>query len=90
MSKFYYVYILISKKDRKTYTGSTSDLKKRIERHENGQVLATKHRLPVRLIFYEAYLSKYDALRRERYFKTSKGKTALKTMLREYFEENPV
>ena len=29
---------------------------------------------------------KSDALRRERYFKTTKGKVALKMMLRDYFK----
>lgn len=59
-------------------------------KHSKGQVIATKHRLPVELIFYEAYLNKYDALRREKYFKSSKGKTALKVMLKEYFAQNQV
>jgi len=40
MNKFYYVYVLLSKKDWKTYTGSTSNLKERIKKHENGLVLA--------------------------------------------------
>jgi len=65
---FYYVYILLSLKDHKFYIGSTSDLKKRLATHQKGGVDATKNRLPVTLIFYEAYLNKYDAIRREDYF----------------------
>jgi len=38
-------------------------------------------RLPFHLVFYEAFLSKEDAKRREGYFKTNKGKKALKLML---------
>ena len=34
-----YVYILLSKKDGELYIGSTPDLKKRIEKHNNGLVL---------------------------------------------------
>jgi len=37
------------------------------------------------LIFYEAYLEKSDAQRREIYLKTTKGKRALKLMLTDYF-----
>jgi len=48
-------------------------------------VPATKFRRPVELIFFEAYMTKSDALRRERYFKTAKGKAALKIMLKDYF-----
>jgi len=85
---FYYTYILRSKKDDKLYIGYTSNLKKRIDEHQSGKVTATKSRLPVELIFYEAYRNKYDALRREKYFKTSKGKTTLKSMLREFLKED--
>jgi len=46
----YYVYILLSEKDGKLYTGFTPDLKTRIKKHNSGFVLATKNRLPVKLI----------------------------------------
>ncbi|MDF1497479.1 MAG: GIY-YIG nuclease family protein [Patescibacteria group bacterium] len=81
-----YVYILLCA-DNKLYIGYTEDLKKRIYLHKQGFVKATCPRLPVNLIFYEAYLNKYDALRREKYFKTTKGKTTIKTMLKEYFNQ---
>mgnify|MGYP007002385171 FL=1 len=51
-------------------------------------VNATKNRLPVKLIFYEAYLNKYDAIRREDYFKTSKGKQTLRNMLKKYLSKD--
>jgi len=38
---------------------------------------------PFELVFYEAYKSKKDAQRRETYFKTTKGKRALKLILQE-------
>jgi len=86
--KFYYTYVLLSLKDNKFYIGSTSDLKKRFIAHCKGMVNATKNRLPVKLIFYEAYLNKYDAIRREDYFKTSKGKQTLRNMLKEYLSKD--
>lgn len=79
----YYVYVLYSKADKKLYVGYTHNLKARYERHTKGYVLATKHRRPLELIFYEAYINKYDALRREKYLKSSKGKTTLRSMLHE-------
>lgn len=82
---FYYVYVLQCA-DQKLYTGFTEDLNARIVRHQKGLVLATRPRLPVELVFYEAYPNKYDALRREKYLKTTKGKQTLATMLREFFE----
>lgn len=83
---FYYVYVLLSGKDGKFYIGFTADLKKRIEQHNDGKSFATKCRRPFELIFYEAYRNKYDALRREKYFKSSKGKTTLNSMLKEFLD----
>lgn len=83
----FYVYILKSKYKNFTYTGFTSNLKKRFLEHNNQEELSTKHFVPFELIHYEAYKNKKDALRRELYLKTTKGKTTLKTMLKEYFSD---
>ena len=83
---FYYVYVLQSGKDEKFYIGFTSNLEQRITDHKRGKNISTASRLPVELIFYEAYLSKKDALRREKYFKTSKGKMVLRQMLKEFLK----
>jgi putative endonuclease len=77
-----------SLKDEKLYIGYTSDLRKRLKEHREGNVTSTKSRTPFELIFYEAYKNKYDAIRREKYLKTSKGKTALTQMLKEFLKKN--
>jgi putative endonuclease len=77
----YYVYILQSLKNGDLYAGFSEDLKTRIKTHFNKEVYTTKRMGTVRLIFYEAYLSEKDARRREKYFKTTKGKRTLKLML---------
>ncbi len=87
---FYYTYVLFSERDKRLYIGSTSNLKNRVEKHRTGNVSATKGRLPVKLIFFEGYRNKYDALRREDYFKTAKGKQTLRNMLKEYFHNGEV
>ncbi len=51
----YYVYLLFSDKDSKFYTGSTNDLKRRLQEHNVGNVKSTKHRRPLKLIYYEVY-----------------------------------
>jgi putative endonuclease len=85
LMKFYYVYILLSINHEFIYTGFTKDLKHRFQEHNNKEELSTKHYAPFNLIHYEAYKNEKDAKRREEYFKTTKGKTTLKTMLKEYF-----
>lgn len=84
----YYVYVLQSCVDSELYVGFTGNLKKRVNEHNSGYVQSTKPRRPFTLIFYEAYIDKFDALRREKYLKTSKGRTTIKTMLREYLQIN--
>jgi putative endonuclease len=66
------------------YIGSTGDLRRRVLNHNRGLVQSTSPRRPLELIFYEAYLNAYDAKRREIYLKSTKGRTTLKTMLKDY------
>ena len=79
----YCVYILFSLKDQKMYIGYTTNLEQRIANHNAGGTISTAKRRPLKLIFCEYYLSKRDAMRREKYFKTTAGKKGLKLMLRE-------
>ncbi|OGJ72031.1 hypothetical protein A2454_05555 [Candidatus Peribacteria bacterium RIFOXYC2_FULL_55_14] len=79
---FWYVYVLRSSKDHDFYVGSTNNLKRRMQQHQRGENISTAKRLPVELMFFEGHRSKDDALRREKYFKTTKGRTTLRQMLR--------
>jgi len=79
----YYVYVLKSQVDSKLYVGYTTNLRERLQKHQNGEVTSTKFRRPFELIFYEGYKSMKDAKRREGYLKTSKGKSSLRMILRD-------
>lgn len=61
----HYVYLLKSKKGKFTYIGSTDNLKKRLFEHNNGNNQSTKFYAPYKLVYYEAYTCKDDALSRE-------------------------
>ncbi len=82
----YFVYILLSKKDKNFYTGYTNNLKRRLKEHQEGKIVSTKHRLPVQLIYYEVCLNKYDALAREKYLKSGRGKKYIRSRIKRYFE----
>ena len=88
LMKYFYVYILRSRLDKRLYIGFTEDVFKRLQQHNDGNVQSTKPRRPFDLIFFEAYVNKYDALRREKYFKTAKGKTTVRSMLKEYLSSS--
>ena len=60
-----YTYILLCK-DGTLYTGWTNDLKKRIKAHNMGKgAKYTKARRPVKLVYYEEYQTKEEAMKRE-------------------------
>lgn len=84
MSKFYYIYVLRSKIDNGFYVGYTENLKLRFEQHSKGQVISTRDRRPLEIIYSEMCLSKKDALHREKYLKTHHGKLFLRNRLKSY------
>lgn len=64
-----YTYI-VKCSDKTFYTGWTNDLKKRIEMHNSGKgAKYTKARLPVELVYYEAFDTKEEAMSREWHIK---------------------
>jgi len=78
----YYVYVLQSRKDSRLYTGYTNNLRRRLAEHSGGGGKSTKSRLPLQLLYYEAYMSQDDAKARELKLKSSQGaRAALKRRL---------
>lgn len=77
----HYVYVLLSKIDNKLYTGYTNDLKQRLQKHNAGKVQTTRHRRPLGVIYYEAYLDEQDARKRERFFKSGWGRNYIAKQL---------
>jgi putative endonuclease len=82
----FFTYVLYSEKDHKLYIGYTKDLELRIKQHSEGQVQSTKSRRPLKLIYYEACLEQWDAIRREKYFKTHYGRLYLHKRLKSWFD----
>jgi len=80
----FHTYVLLSKKDGKMYTGYTSNLKLRLEKHKKGLIESTKNRRPLKLIYCESCLNQKDATHREKYLKTYYGKLFLKNRLKSY------
>jgi putative endonuclease len=84
---FYYVYVLHNPTKDFLYIGYTEDLVQRVKDHNRGYSKSTKPYLPLTLIHYEAYKTKSDAKRREKYLKTNRGRTTIMIMLKDYFED---
>jgi len=83
-ANFTYVYVLRSVKSGRSYTGCTSDLRKRLREHQSGKSPYTKPRGPHELIYYEACKNEKDAFMREKYLKTGMGKRYLNNRLKRF------
>lgn len=83
----YFVYILLSSKDNRLYTGCTRNINARVQRHNSGHVFATKNRRPLLLIYHEEYTSKTEAFNRERFLKTKWGNTFKQRVKKFYLDK---
>jgi predicted GIY-YIG superfamily endonuclease len=82
LNENWYVYILKCN-DMKYYYGCTSNLEKRLEKHQNGLVTSTKYRIPVKLEMYLVFSNKYTAYKFEKYLKSGSGRAFTKKHLLE-------
>ncbi|HAR62271.1 MAG TPA: endonuclease [Candidatus Margulisbacteria bacterium] len=73
MEKYFYVYILASKKNGTLYIGVTSDLKTRIYEHKNNLLDGFTKKYGVHnLVYFEQYADSYNAIQREKRIKVWK------------------
>jgi putative endonuclease len=80
----YYVYILQNEKSGNFYTGFTGDLKRRFAEHRDGLNKSTANKGRLTLVYFESCLNKKDAIHREKYLKTARGKRYIKARLKNY------
>ena len=67
--KKHYAYMLRCN-DNSIYSGYTTNLEKRLETHNSGMgAKYTKARLPVKLVYFEEFEDKKEAMKREWQFK---------------------
>lgn len=66
----YYVYLLQSQKDFKYYIGCSSrEPNARLAEHNFGMVKSTRARRPLKIVYFEKYLDKKSAYKREWHLK---------------------
>lgn len=72
-----YTY-MVQCSDGTLYIGWTNDLKKRLEKHNAGKgARYTRGRLPVKLVYYEVFATKSEAMKREAQIKKLSRKQKL-------------
>ncbi|RJR16934.1 MAG: GIY-YIG nuclease family protein [Nitrospiraceae bacterium] len=70
----YYVYIIKSNKDGPFYIGQCEELDERVRRHNRGYTKSTKAKIPWHIVYYEVYINRCDAIRREIQIKKQKSR----------------
>jgi putative endonuclease len=77
----YYCYILTCN-DNTLYCGYTNNIENRIKVHNSGKgAKYTKYRLPVKLIYYESFNTKSEAMKREFVIKKLNKKQKIKLIM---------
>jgi putative endonuclease len=77
----YYTYILKSLKDGIRYVGSGENVFERLRRHNKGDYRFTKGHRPWELIYKEEYVSRAEAMRKEKLLKSGQGRQFLDKFL---------
>ncbi len=61
----YFAYILQSEKTSRYYTGSTAELDSRLKKHNNGDTMSTRNGIPWKLIHFEQFQTRSEAIEKE-------------------------
>ena len=76
----YFVYVLQNPESR-LYIGFTTDLERRVRQHQEGEGGWTRSRGPWKLVHYEVFADRLEAIRRERNLKRGKMNKELRMRL---------
>ncbi len=74
----HFVYFLLSLQNNDLYVGSTENVEKRLALHNSGKVKSTKAYRPWKLLGFETYNSRSEAVKREKFYKAHQQKEILK------------
>ncbi len=77
----HFVYILYSDLRNRYYIGSSENIERRLERHNQGATKSTKSGRPWKIVYTEEYKSKSDAIKRELYLKRMKSRVYIESLI---------
>jgi putative endonuclease len=81
----YFVYVLQSLSSGRFCVGQCDHLIERFREHQRGASLATRHRGPWWMPYYETYPTRTAAIRRERQIKNMKSATSIRAIIAHSF-----
>lgn len=74
----FYAYVIQSINYDYFYKGHCENLKLRLKQHNDGMTKSNKHYAPFKIVYFEKFNTREEAIVREKYFKTSAGRKFLK------------
>ena len=79
--EIFYVYILQSLKDFSFYVGECDDLDRRMSKHFDGWSKYSASKRPLRLKYFETFLTRTEAIKREKEIKSKKSRKYLAALI---------
>jgi len=73
----FYAYVLRSLTAEFYYKGHCEDLENRLKQHNLGMTPSNRKYVPFEIVYFEAFETRQEAIRREKYFKSAAGRRFL-------------
>jgi putative endonuclease len=80
----FFVCILQSKKDFSFYVGQCGNLDSRMSKHYDGMSKYTSGKRPWKLVYFELYKTRSEAIKREIQIKSKKSKIYINALIHEW------
>ena len=77
----FYAYVIKSIEHNFFYKGHCEDLEVRLRQHNSGLTHSIKPYLPFKLVYFESFSTRPEAVTREKYFKSAAGRRFLKSKI---------
>ncbi|MCP4267192.1 MAG: GIY-YIG nuclease family protein [Candidatus Brocadiaceae bacterium] len=87
MCQKYWVYVIQSERDSWTYTGHTNNVKRRLHDHNRGKMKSTRYRGPFKTTYTEEFSNRSDAMKREKFLKSGKGRQIREELVKKILEK---
>jgi len=77
----YYAYVLKNLRFDFYYKGHCQNIEERLGQHNSGMTSSIKKYTPFKVVYFEEFESREEAVKREKYFKSAAGRRFLKTKM---------
>ena len=77
----YYAYVIKSLTSDYYYKGHCENLDLRIKQHNSGITKSLRSYAPFEIVYFEVFQTREEAIKREKYFKSSAGRRFLKNKI---------